>query len=88
MTVEEMAVVCQAHEGILTGGRNCKFINPAYKLISNKKATKNKKIEAINKYFDTIANEILAELLITKYNKENITVLLDGETTGETHNKG
>jgi hypothetical protein len=88
MTVEELAVICQAHEGIKTGGRNCKFINAAYKLISTKRVTKNKKIEAINKYFDTVANEVLAELLVLKYNKENITVLLDGEQSGEIQSKG
>lgn len=70
MTVEQLAIICQAHEGIKTGGRNCKYINVAYKLISNKKVTKNKKIEVINKYFNTIANETLAELLISKYEKE------------------
>jgi len=87
MTIEELAVVCQAHEGIMAGGRNSQFINPAYKILSNKKATKNKKIAVINQYFDTVANEVLAELLVLKYNKENVTVLLDG-TTGETQSKG
>jgi hypothetical protein len=80
MTVEELAVICQAHEGIKTGGRNCKFINAAYKLISNKKCTKNQKILTINKYFDTVSNEVLAQILIDKYDRESIS--------GETHTKG
>lgn len=72
MTIEELAIICQAHEGIKTGGRNCKYINTAYKLISNKKVTKNKKILVINQYFDYVANKALAELLIQKYEKEGI----------------
>ena len=46
MTVDELVIICQAHEGIMSGGRNCKYINKAYKLLPNneKKVTKNKKI--------------------------------------------
>lgn len=80
MTIEQLAVICRAHEGIKAGGRNCKYINQAYKLISKKIATKNQKIGVINKYFDKIADETLAQILIDKYERESIT--------GETPSKG
>lgn len=80
MTVEQMAVICQAYEGIKAGGRNCRYINEAYKLISNKKATKNQKIKVIQLAFDSIANETLAQLLIDKYEREGIP-------TGETETR-
>jgi hypothetical protein len=66
MTVEELALICQAHELIESGSRHCKLINKAYKLVpgSLKSATRNKKIEAINNFFDQVRAETLARLIV------------------------
>ena len=66
MTIEEMVIVCKAHEGIQAGLRNCKYINEAYKLISNKKVTKNKKILTIEEYFNRVRAETLGTLIVRK----------------------
>jgi len=79
MTVEDLVVICNAHELIQSGNRHCKKINEAYKLISNKRATRNRKIEIIEKYYNKVADETLAQLLIDKYEREY---------SGQTHTKG
>jgi len=80
MTVEDLVIICNAHELIQNGNRHCKKINEAYKLISIKRATRNQKIEAIEKFFNKIADETLAQMLIDKYEKEQLT--------GETQSQG
>jgi len=70
MTVEDLVVICNAHELIQSGNRHCKKINEAYKLISKKRITRNQKIEAIENYFNKVADETLAQLLIDKYERE------------------
>jgi hypothetical protein len=79
MTVEDLVVICNAHELIQSGNRHCKKINEAYKLISNKRATRNRKIEIIEKYYNKVADETLAQLLIDKYEREY---------SGQTQSKG
>jgi len=79
MTVEDLVVICNAHELIQSGNRRCKKINEAYKLISNKRATRNQKIEIIEKYYNKVADETLAQLLIDKYEREY---------SGQTQSKG
>ena len=79
MTVEDLVVICNAHELIQSGNRHCKKINEAYKLISKKRITRNQKIEAIENYFNKVADETLAQLLIDKYEREY---------SGQTHTKG
>jgi sensor histidine kinase regulating citrate/malate metabolism len=72
-------VICNAHELIQSGNRHCKKINEAYKLISKKRITRNQKIETIENYFNKVADETLAQLLIDKYEREY---------SGQTQSKG
>jgi len=68
MTIEELALICKAHELIEGGNRHCKLINEAYKLIPGmpKSVTRNNKINAINRYFEKMRAETLAHLMVNK----------------------
>lgn len=73
MTIEETYELCVLYEKLKSGNRNCKDINKVYNTIPKKSfgsMTKNKKIEAIKLYFETLADETLKAYLIQKQNTE------------------
>lgn len=91
MTVEQLAIICQAHELIEAGSTHCKLINTAYKLIPDHKktVTRKQKIIAINDYFNKVRAETLARMIVKKQINEKAgqNIIITGFTF-ETFNAG
>lgn len=79
MNIEEVYNLCVLHEKLKSGQRSCKDINKIYVTLPGvpKSATKNKKIQEINKYFDTLADNTIKRYLINKQINEKGSIQED-----------
>lgn len=73
MNVQDLVFITQTYEKILTGNTNCGIINKAYKLINPKDNLKSKKqkIKAIKTWWENLADNTIATMVINKQKSQN-----------------